>query len=255
VLDGGKIPQPGRPGRSEGKFLKPEIWIGPVCQIAGNPSEAELNWLRQRKFLKVMDVHARRTLLAVREVLKGRKGDLCGENCGVIVSLEFVDSGEGDWKEAERALMEKSGSEHPSEYEIGSGLPPLALIPRLPNTIAGHIAREFGATGACWTSGSEGPAGLDALVQGMHWIEDGECNSVIVARIETEGTMAVILERESREESARKIVSWTMEIPGKSEAPESLELKNLEDWKAWRNAPILRGCHGEAGVRLNLEPA
>lgn len=203
--------------------MKRRVWIETSCRklAGGTDHEDEMAWLKQKKFLKVMSEDALLALRAVHGARQKLEGDWKGggEDCGVAVGLESVRSGMADWRKACGGAREKTGQENPLPAEIGSCLPPLALLPRLPNTLAGHVAREFEATGPCWTSGGEYPGGMGAILQGARWILDGECRRVIAVRVAKDFAMAHLLNSEKPKGECREIVSWSADTSAAEEVP------------------------------------
>jgi|GEM_PF-5029808 len=235
--------------------MKAQVWMSQVIRVDGIVRDEDLLWLRQKKFLKVMDLSARQALRALYLALKW--GDQTGltqsEDCGVVVSIEKLESGERDWAAARAWVSKHEGSLSLSISAIGNCLPPLALLSRLPNSVAGHVAREFNVTGPCWTSGEEGTAGLDAVIQAVRWIESGECVKVLVARVEENGALAVVLESSVSSLSTHRILSWSSGYSASSAAESEGGLKKIEDWDHWKDDRLLFSRKEDTLTRIVLE--
>lgn len=225
--------------------------------VSGESGAGDPDGLKQKKFLKVMNAEARAAVALVHRVCRecGPGGNWEGGDCGVAVSLDSVKGGASDWFAAREDARKKTGKENPLPAEIGACLPPLALIPRLPNTLAGHVAREAAAAGPCWTSGGEYPGGLDAVIQGARWIADEECRKVIVVRVEEESVLAVLLDAECRHGRCREIVSWSAgatlaDFSGKM--TEADRLRCWEDLAALAPGGALQSRRKNASARIVL---
>jgi len=239
-MDGGKV-CPARWPRCGGGRLNMEGWMGPVVVVAGADAP-ELPWLRQRKFLKVMNLAAMQALHAVHEA-HGAAAGLAGKHSAVAVSVEEVDSGLRDWQESSSLASQKWGTDQPEFAQIGNCLPPLGLIPRLPNSIAGHISREFQLKGPVWTAGGASGYGIGSILMGLRWLADGVCESMVAVHVGREGTMGAMLSLRPAE-GFRKIEGMPKDqVEAKSR--NYVLMQSVHDWKE-----LPSGCTLDGGVEF-----
>ena len=99
-------------------------------------------------------------------------------------------------------------------------------------------------------------AGLDALVQGARWIMDGECENVLVLRVEEEGALALLLGNKGGGKKAREILGWLEAEPESGHSSgKVLSLRSIGDWEGWNDADCLQSSRTGVQLKVRLTAA
>ncbi|MFI1567982.1 beta-ketoacyl synthase N-terminal-like domain-containing protein [Streptomyces sp. NPDC020490] len=134
-----------------------------------------------RRVLRTTEKQARLALLGARLTKVAAPG-VRGERCGLFLGLPTVDQELLALKHAD-ALRAVAGSPDEVARLYSRATPPFGALEHLNSTAAAHVSAAHGLTGATAVYAPFSDAGLNALVDGVLSVAEGESDAALVGAV------------------------------------------------------------------------
>ncbi|MFG2286488.1 beta-ketoacyl synthase N-terminal-like domain-containing protein [Streptomyces sp. NPDC048595] len=156
-------------------------WPGAVSAfLVDDPDAATLGV--HRRVLRTSEKQARMALYGARLSLGGHSGPVGGERWGLYLGLPTVDE-ELLRFSALDGLRRAAGSPDAVAQLYAREVPPFSGLSHLNSTAAAHISGVFGLTGAMAAYSPFSDAGLQALIDGVLSVAEGENEAALIGAV------------------------------------------------------------------------